>query len=237
MSKPLTRSGTSSLAVRKITGTSQPPERIRRSVSNPSPSGIITSSRTRSGRDDAAARTAAAPLAAITTSNPASRSDPDNSSRIVGSSSTTSKRAGSVTAFMAPGSNRNLTVRRPCAGSPLQGRYVPAASAVLSRIGAGRVDGELPAAVGVTLPDGGVLGRHLASGRDEHNDGAERVPEAARAGHLVEANGPDGPGGLGSLDGVAPEPLDSRAPLNQLGVLGQQPGVRRVVRGHAGGVT
>ena len=39
-------------AVRKITGTSEPPLRIRRSASNPSPSGIITSSRTRSGRDD-----------------------------------------------------------------------------------------------------------------------------------------------------------------------------------------
>jgi hypothetical protein len=111
MANPLTRSGTSSRAVSKITGTSQPPERIRRSASNPSPSGIITSSRTRSGRDDAAARTAPAPLAAVTTSNPARRSDPDSSSRIVASSSTTSKRAGAVTASIASGCEPNLTDR------------------------------------------------------------------------------------------------------------------------------
>jgi hypothetical protein len=73
----------------KITGTSQPAERIRRSASNPTRSGSITSSRTRAGRDDCTACTALAPLAAVTTSNPARRSDPDSSSEMVASSSRT----------------------------------------------------------------------------------------------------------------------------------------------------
>ena len=76
-----------------MTGTSGPDDRILRTTSNPSPSGIITSSRTRSGLDAVATRSASAPLVAVITSNPANRSDPDSSSRIVSSSSTTSSRA------------------------------------------------------------------------------------------------------------------------------------------------
>jgi hypothetical protein len=49
--------------------------------------------RTTSSLDAAMARSASAPLAAVTTSNPANRSDPASSSRIVCSSSTTSSRA------------------------------------------------------------------------------------------------------------------------------------------------
>ncbi len=89
----MTRSCTLSRAVRKITGTRGPPARIRRTTSKPSQSGIITSSRMRSGLAAAAARSASAPLTAVSTSKPANRSVPASSSRIVGSSSTTSSRA------------------------------------------------------------------------------------------------------------------------------------------------
>ena len=76
-----------------MTGTRGPPDRMGRMTSKPSPSGSITSSRIRSGREAAATRSASAPLAAVSTAKPANRSDPDSSSRIVGSSSTTSSRA------------------------------------------------------------------------------------------------------------------------------------------------
>lgn len=60
-SRPATRSGTPSRALRKITGTSGSDDRLRRTTSNPPPFGIITSSRTRSGFDAAAARSACVP--------------------------------------------------------------------------------------------------------------------------------------------------------------------------------
>jgi hypothetical protein len=65
---------------------------------------------------------ASAPVAAVTTSNAARRSDPFSSSRIVASSATTSDRGVSVTASMVPRCDRNLNGRRPLQqryGSPL----------------------------------------------------------------------------------------------------------------------
>ena len=46
---------------------------------------------------------------AVTNSNPARRSDPDSSSKIVASSSTTSNRAGTATAFTVPECEPDLT--------------------------------------------------------------------------------------------------------------------------------
>lgn len=51
--------------------------------------------------------------------------------------------------------------------------FAPARSAGPG-VRAGRVDREPPRAVGVTLPDGGVLGGEVAPGRNPHHDGAER---------------------------------------------------------------
>ena len=78
-------------------------------------SGIITSSRTRSGLDAATARSASAPLAAVTTSKPANRRDPDNSSKIVGSSSTTRIRA-SPAALAASPDVAEVLMTRLCTG-------------------------------------------------------------------------------------------------------------------------
>jgi hypothetical protein len=76
------------------------------------------------------------------------------------------------------------------------------------RVGAGRVDRQPPPAVGVALPDRGVLGDKLAPGRDPDRDRAERVAEVARADHLVQADGSNGTGRPGPADGLPPEPLD-----------------------------
>jgi hypothetical protein len=103
-------------------------------------------------------------------------------------------------------------------------------------IRAGRVDRQPPPAVGVTLPDRGVLGAELAAGRDPHHDDSERVAEIARAGHLVQPDRPLGVRGPGPPDGLPPEPLDRVAAADQVGVLGQEPGVLGVERGHARGV-
>ena len=117
-----------------MTGTSGPDDRILRTTSNPSPSGIITSSRIRSGLDAAATRSASIPLAAVVTSNPASRSDPDSNSRIVSSSSTTSSRASPAPSLAA----KPITTR--CARY-LADRWMVAAGALTSCSGlAGAAD-------------------------------------------------------------------------------------------------
>ena len=67
--------------------------------------------------------------------------------------------------------------------------FAPARNSVL-RVGAGRVDRQPPPAVGVALPDRGVLGGELAPGGDPHRDRAERVAEVAGADHLVQPDGP-----------------------------------------------
>ena len=59
-----------SLAVRKMTGTSFPPDRSLRHTSNPSRSGSITSSTIRSGRSVSACRSASLPVAAVVTAQP-----------------------------------------------------------------------------------------------------------------------------------------------------------------------
>jgi hypothetical protein len=79
-----------SRAVRKITGTSLPMARSRRHTSNPSTSGITTSSTIRSGRRLSACRIASVPLAAVLTAQPWNFSATCTSSRMFGSSSTTS---------------------------------------------------------------------------------------------------------------------------------------------------
>ncbi len=79
-----------SRAVRKITGTSLPAARSRRQTSNPSRSGSITSSTIRSGRDASACRSASFPLDAAVTAQPWNFSATCTSSRMFGSSSTTS---------------------------------------------------------------------------------------------------------------------------------------------------
>ena len=61
----------------------------------------MTSSTTRSGRRSLAALTAALPLVAVLTSNPAKRRLADSSSRMLGSSSTTSSFASVCGAAMA----------------------------------------------------------------------------------------------------------------------------------------
>jgi hypothetical protein len=101
---------------------------------------------------------------------------------------------------------------------------------------AGRVDRQPPPAVGVALPDRGVLGGELAAGRDPHHDDAERVAEIARAGHLVQPDRPLGVRRPGPPDGLPPEPLDRIAAADQVGVFGEEPGVLGVERGHARGV-
>lgn len=67
--------------------------------------------------------------------------------------------------------------------------FAPARNSVL-RVRAGRVDRQPPPAVGVALPDRGVLGGELAPGRDPHHDRAERVAEVTGADHLVQPDGP-----------------------------------------------
>jgi|SRR5215469_8897748 len=108
-----------------------------------------------------------------------------------------------------------------------------AASGDLGRVGAGRVDRDPPAAVGVTLPDHRVLRRHLASVWEAHGNRAERVTNAARADYLVQAYRPDSTCRPGAAYRVAPELLDGRTSPDQLDVIGQQPGVLGVERRHA----
>jgi hypothetical protein len=72
--------------------------------------------------------------------------------------------------------------------------------------------------------------------RDSYGDGAERVPQAGGARHLVQADGTDGARRPGAGDREVPEPLDGLAATKQLGVLREQPGVLGVAGGHAGGV-
>jgi Ser/Thr protein kinase RdoA (MazF antagonist) len=55
----------------------------------------------------------------------------------------------------------------------------------LRGVGAGGVDGDSPAAVGVALPDHGVPGGQQAAVGDRDRHGAERVAEVAGAGYLV----------------------------------------------------
>src|SRR5690349_17164694 len=73
-----------------MTGTSLPMARSRRHTSNPSRSGIITSSTIRSGRSASACRIASIPPAAVLTAQPWNFSATCTSSRMFGSSSTTS---------------------------------------------------------------------------------------------------------------------------------------------------
>src|SRR4029077_13104009 len=94
-------------------------------------------------------------------------------------------------------------------------------------VGAGRVDRRRPPAVGAALPDRGVLGGELAAGRDPHHDDAERVAEIARAGHLVQPDGPFGVRRPGPADRLPPEPLDRVPAADQISVLGQEPSVLR----------
>src|SRR5215472_15118147 len=73
-----------------MTGTSLPMARSRRHTSNPSRSGITTSSTIRSGRSASACRIASTPPAAVLTAQPWNLSATCTSSRMFGSSSTTS---------------------------------------------------------------------------------------------------------------------------------------------------
>src|SRR3712207_4619385 len=65
----------------------------RRTTPNPSRPGIITSSTSRSGRNCSATASACCPSEAVATSKPANRRLAESSSRMFGSSSTTSSRA------------------------------------------------------------------------------------------------------------------------------------------------
>src|SRR5215211_4529101 len=101
MLRPLTLSSVASRAVRNSTGVRVPPERSRLATSKPSRSGSITSSTTRSGRWRRTAEIASSPPVAVATSNPARRRLAERSSRMLGSSSTTSSRASGVVSLMA----------------------------------------------------------------------------------------------------------------------------------------
>src|SRR5215469_1973961 len=90
MASPVTVSEEVSLAVRKMTGTSLPAARSRRQTSNPSRSGSMTSRTIRSGFVAAALRSASLPLTAVVTEQPWNLSATWTSSRMFGSSSTTS---------------------------------------------------------------------------------------------------------------------------------------------------
>src|SRR5215469_9018256 len=90
MVSPFTLSAWVSRAVRKITGTRRPSRRSRATTSNPSVSGSITSSTTRSNGRSLASRSAPAPFSAVVTSKPRNRSEAATASRRNGSSSTTS---------------------------------------------------------------------------------------------------------------------------------------------------
>src|SRR5215213_8122770 len=101
MLRPLTLSSVASRAVRNSTGVRVPPERSRLATSKPSRSGSITSSTTRSGRWRWTVEMASSPPVAVATSNPARRRLAERSSRMLGSSSTTSSRASGVVSLMA----------------------------------------------------------------------------------------------------------------------------------------
>ena len=86
----MTVSDVVSRAVRKMTGTSLSPARRRRTTSKPSMSGSMMSSTIRSGRPESASRSASFPVAAVVTAHPWNLSATWTSSRMLGSSSTTS---------------------------------------------------------------------------------------------------------------------------------------------------
>jgi hypothetical protein len=81
-----------SWAVRKITAVRSFSARIRRHTSNPSRSGIITSSSTASGRNDLTSARPWRPSLAVATSNPAWCRADDSRKRMFSSSSTTRTR-------------------------------------------------------------------------------------------------------------------------------------------------
>ena len=113
-----------SRAVRKITGTSLPAALSLRHTSNPSRSGSITSSTIRSGRSASAWRSASFPLAAVATAQPWNFSATWTSSRMFGSSSTTSTWGIRSLSVITWGEGYGRRGRRPAGppGGPHQGR-------------------------------------------------------------------------------------------------------------------
>src|SRR3954447_21847517 len=89
-------------------GTRRPSPRRRRTTVKPSMSGIITSRTIRSGRKRRASVTAARPLVAVDTSNPAYRRLTESSSTMFGSSSTTSSLSSGFAPAAPPAEARPL---------------------------------------------------------------------------------------------------------------------------------
>ena len=188
----------------------RPDWRSRRTTPKPSSPGIITSSTSRSGRKESASASACWPSAAVATSKPAYRRLADSSSRMLGSSSTTSSRASGAAGLRTAGhgsSGRACGCRRhdPSVAGPaavlldatceLPGGPTPGLSrratwpgrAASSRSrGAGRGPAPPAPQVGADRPDGGGLRADpredvVAVGAVERGDGVGQQRALARA--------------------------------------------------------